>query len=235
MILKLAYLGLSLVMTLIIILIGLKTINKTFNDRLVVKKKRVTLILSLMVWQIYIFVIASTGILQNYEFPPRFVLLLILPAFLFTGIFIYKNRNNVWIRNIPEQWLIYYQSFRVLIETIFIFSVAKGILHHHVTLEGYNYDMIFAFSAPLIAFLVFQKKMFPKKVAVWWNYIGLCVIAFIIFLFLSSIYFPEIFDSNSPLLPKEFGVYPYILVAGFLMPSAVFMHVLSIVQLNLDK
>jgi len=29
--------------------------------------------------------------------------------------------------------------------------------------------------------------------------------------------------------------YPYVLIAGFLMPTAVFLHILSIVQLKKEK
>jgi len=232
MILKLAYIGLSILMTVILMLIGSKAINKTFLDKSTARKKRLTLILALLLWHLYIFAIASTGMLQNYEFPPKFLLLLILPAFLFTGVFIYKNRNNTWIHNIPEHWLIYYQSFRMLIETLFVFSVVQGIVHYHMTIEGYNFDLIFSGSASIIAFLVFKKRMLSKKVAIWWNYIGLGVIAIIIFLVQSAIYLPEIYGSETILLPKQFVMYPYVLVAGFLMPSAVFIHVLSIVQLS---
>ena len=232
MILKLAYIGLSILMTIILIQIGLKTIKKTYADSATVRKKRITLILSLLLYHVYIFTIASTGILENYEFPPKFALLLILPPFLFTGVFIYKNRNSNWIHNIPEHWLIYYQSFRILIETIFVFSIAQGIVHYQMTIEGYNYDLIFAISASIIAFLVFQKRTFPKRVAIWWNYIGLAVITVIIFLVQSAIYLPEIYGSQTTLLPVKFVIYPYVLVAGFLMPSAVFIHVLSIVQLS---
>jgi len=230
--LKLGYISLSILMTVVLILIGFKAIKKTFIDKSTARKKRVILILSLLLWHAYIFAIAATGILQNYEFPPKFVQLLILPAFLFTGIFLYKNRNHPWIPNIPASWLIYYQSFRILIETLFIFSIARGIVNYHMTIEGYNYDLIFASSAPIIAFLVFQKKTLSKKVALLWNYLGLTVIAVIIFLVQSAIYLPEIYGSDTILLPKKFAMYPYVLVGGFLMPSAVFIHVLSIVQLS---
>ncbi|MBL4735697.1 MAG: hypothetical protein JKY18_10265 [Flavobacteriales bacterium] len=232
MILNLGYIGLSILMTVILVLIGLDTIEKTFNDTSTARKKRLTLILSLLLWHVYIFTIASTGILQNYEFPPKFLLLLILPAFLFTGVFIYKNRKSEWLRNIPEHWLIYYQTFRILIEILFVFSVTRGIVHWQMTIHGYNFDLIFATSALIIGFLVFQKKMLAKKAALWWNYLGLAVIAVIIFLVQSAIYLPEIYGSDVVLLPKEFVMYPYVLVAGFLMPSAVFIHVLSIVQLG---
>jgi hypothetical protein len=176
--------------------------------------------------------VASTGALENFDFPPKFVLYLIGPAFLFTGIFIYKNRNYSWIQHIPEQWLVYYQTFRIAVEILLALTATAGILHSNVTIQGFNYDMVFAFTAPFIAFLLFQKKTFKKKIAIFWNYLGLGVIASIIFLFISTIYFPHIYGGETDLISTDFGKYPYVLVPGFLMPSAVFIHILSIVQLS---
>jgi len=232
--LKIAYIGLSLLMVIILIMIGFKVIDKTFTDKSTVRKKKGALVFGSVIWHIYVYVMASSGILDNFDFPPRFFLFLILPLFIFTGVFIYLNRNNSWIKNIPEDWLIFYQSFRLLIESIFVFSVAEGILNKEVTIEGYNYDMVFAFTAPLFGFVAY-KKLLSRKVLVSWNYAGLLVIASIIFLFLSSVFNPQLFGSETMILPAAAVKYPYILVAGFLMPSAVFIHVLSIVQLSKNK
>lgn len=231
MILKFSYLALSLLMSLILLFIGFKTIRKTFPDKRIARRKKIILSSSLLAWHLYILALASSGILMNYDFPPRFFLLLILPAFIFTGAFIYKNRNYSWLQNIPQHWLIYYQSFRILIETLFVFSVARGILHYHVTIEGYNYDMVYAPTALIVAFL-FSRKIISPKAVIFWNYAGLGVIASIIFLFLSTTYLPELYGSKSMLLSEEFVLYPFVLVPAFLMPSAVFVHVLSIVQLK---
>ncbi|WP_299887391.1 hypothetical protein [uncultured Lacinutrix sp.] len=230
MLLKAAYILLTIIIILIIINIGFKTINKTFSEKVVVKKKKVTLVTGLLLWQLYVFIVASSGVLETYDLPPRFPIFLILPAFLFTAIFIYKNRNNAWIQNINPKALIYIQTFRVLVETIFVFSLSAGILHKNVTIEGYNMDMIFAFTAPIVAYLAFNKL--SKKFVVYWNYLGLLVLASVIFVFVSSIYIPEIYSANIPLIPMEAVKYPYLLVAAFLMPFAVFIHVLSIVQLT---
>ena len=232
--LKIAYIGLSLLMVIILIMIGFKVIDRAFTDNSTVRKKKGGLVFWSVLWHIYVYVMASSGILDNFDFPPRFFLFLILPLFIFTGVFIYLNRNNSWIKNIPEDWLIFYQSFRLLIESIFVFSVAEGILNKEVTIEGYNYDMVFAFTSPLIGYLTY-KKLLSSKVLVVWNYAGLVVIASIIFLFLSSVFNPQLFGSETMILPEGAVKYPYILVAGFLMPSAVFIHVLSIVQLSKKK
>lgn len=232
MALKLGYIVLSVIMLVIISMIGSKAINETTTDSNSAKRKKRKLVGYLLLWHLYIFVLSSTGFLQSFDFPPRFVIFLVLPTFIFTGIFIYRNRNTDWIQAIPSSWLVYYQSFRIFIETLFVFSVAKEVLHSNVTIEGYNFDMIFAFSAPLIGLLFFKGKIFSERMIIWWNYMGLAVITSIIFLFNSSIYLPEIYGADSNLMPIEFTYYPYIIVAGFLMPSAVFMHVLSIVQLK---
>lgn len=183
----------------------------------------------------YIYIMAESGLLASYSFPPRFALAFIAPSFIFTGIFIYKNRASEWLQNIPQQWLIYTQAFRIAVEVIFVYSVAEGILHKEASIEGYNFDMILGCSAPLIGLLVYKTKTLNKTHLIIWNYLGLAVLASVIFVFMSSIYKPEIYGSTTPLLPMEAFKYPYVLVAGFLMPLAVFIHVLSIVQLKKIK
>ena len=229
--LKIAYIVLTLMMITVLVLIGRYTIKKTVEHNTAANKKFLILVIALLAWQVYVFWIANSGILLNFEFPPRFALLLIIPLFIFTGIFIYLSRNKKWIVTIPPHWLIFYQSFRILVESIFVASVTAGILNKEVTIEGYNYDMIFAYTAPIIGFLAF-KKILSKQLLILWNYLGLIVIASIIFLFITSIYAPQLFGSEAILIPSASLLFPYVLVAGFLMPSAVFIHVLSIVQLN---
>jgi hypothetical protein len=81
------------------------------------------------------------------------MLLLVLPAFLFTGIFLTKNRKKDWIMIIPEEWLTSIQSFRVLVEILFVYSVSAKVLHPLETIEGYNFDMVFwSFSVIYVVF-----------------------------------------------------------------------------------
>ena len=231
MILKLSYIGLTIIMMVVIFLIARHTVNKTFEAKKA-KSKLLQLALGLILWQIYTYLMTLTGLLQDFSLPPRFAVFLIVPAFIFTGIFLYKNRNSEWIQNIPLHWLVFYQSFRILIETIFVYSVAAKVLHPTVTIEGYNYDMVFAYTALIVGFLVMRNYTKFKRLALYWNYLGIVVIAFIIFLFQESIYFPGFFGEPILEFPMEATMYPYVLVAGFLMPSAVFMHVLSIIQIR---
>ncbi len=232
---QLGYILLTLLMTCIILFGYNYGLTKIETDKSTRKKRIFILGIGLILWFTYAFILSKIGVLQNLELPPRFPILLILPAFLFIGIVLFKHRNSKIINVIPSSWLIYYQGFRVFIELLFAATVAIGTLHPEVTFNGYNYDILFAFTAPVVAFLVFNKKVLSKKIALIWNYIGLGVIAFIIFLFITTIFIPSIWGSTQSLVPIEFISFPYLLVPSFLMPSAIFMHILSIVQLSKKK
>ena len=97
--------------------------------------------------------------LLNFDFPPRFFLFMVLPAFIFTGVFLYKNRKNDWIKNIPKSWLIYFQTFRIGVELLFVYSLTEGLLNKEVTWEGYNYDLLMGITAPILGFLVFNRNI----------------------------------------------------------------------------
>ena len=229
MMLKLAFIGLTIVTILFLIFIGFKAINNTSPNSI---KHKVILVISLFSWQLFIFGLSTTEWIKSYELPPRFAMAFIIPSFIFTGVFLYLNRNKKWIQSIPEHWIVYFQSFRILVEILFVLAVAKGILNYEVSIEGYNFDMVFAFTAPVIGFLVYKLELLPQKAVILWNFIGLAVLASVIFVFITCIYTPQFYGSDLPLLPLVAFTYPYVLIAGFLMPTAVFLHVLSLIQLT---
>ena len=232
MMIQFGYIFLTIVMTSILLFgynYGLKKTDKAKK----IRKKRVLLLgLGLFFWFVYVYLIARSGFIQDFSLPPRFPILLIFPAFIFTGVVLYRNRNSTLLAAIPKSWAIYYQTFRIVIESLFVGSVALGLLHPEVTLEGYNYDILFGISAPIVGFMVFNRKIWSSKVALYWNYLGLAVISFIIFLFITTIFIPSFWGESQALAPKEIMTFPFVLVPAFLMPSAVFIHILSIIQLT---
>jgi len=235
MTLELSYLSLTLFINIILILFGFKAIKASTNDSKLNLRRKTILILALSLWQIYIFAIASSGLIYSFDFPPRFALFTIVPLFLFTSVFFRRQQNKKWITAIPASWLFIFQSFRILVESIFVATVTAGILHKEVTILGYNYDMIFAISVPIIFLFVFILKIVSKKLILFWDYLGLTVIASIIFVFMTTIYIPEMYGYVETPAPLEMTKYPYVLIAGFLMPVAVFVHVWSIVRYHKTK
>ena len=234
MLLKLGYLGLTGLMTVLIALMSKKILSINVLDKKLRNKKLLQIVLGLVLWQTYQLALGNSGILTDFSLPPKFPFLLVFPAFLFIGIFLTRNRNKDWIMQIPETWLTYIQSFRILVETLFVYSVSAGVLHPIVTIEGYNFDMIFGISAIIMWVLVYKIKIINKSVLIYWNYIGLGILASVVFLFITSVYFPNLYNLKE-MMPKKFATAPYILVAGFLMPLAVFIHILSLIRFSRNK
>lgn len=231
MTLQFGYVGLTIATCVFLLILGFNTISKSFPEEKA-KRKKTILVIALVLWQLYIYLITTSGFIKTLEFPPRFALSMIIPSFIFTGIFVARNSQKDWLMNIQPSTLFFFQSFRILVEVLFAASVTAGILHKEASIHGYNFDMIYAATIPIVGFLIFGLKHMSLRVIRAWNYLGLLVIASIIFVFMTTIYAPGMYGSEEALLPIEALTYPYVLVAGFLMPVAVFIHVLSIAQLN---
>lgn len=231
--LKIGYIALTAIMTLIVFYIGNYAINKSYEKPEEKKKRKLLMVIGLLSFLAYETILGNSGLLEDLSAPPKFALTLILPCFVFTGIFLYKQKDKAWITQIPSHWLIHIQVFRVLVETLFVYSVAQEILPKEVTIEGYNFDMAFAFTAPLIGYLLLKYK--TKQLAIYWNYLGLLVLASVIFVFMTSLFKPELYGSSTALLLPVATHIPYLYVAGYLMPLAVFLHVLSLINLKKSK
>ncbi len=226
------YLALSIVMAALIVYFGSGITRNSYYGKRSVTTMTVVLIGSLFLWHLYAYLIALTGIPQDFSLPPKGPALLVLPAFTFIGIFMYYHRNKKWIGHIPIYALIVFQVYRIMIEILFVYSVKNGTLHPNMTIEGYNYDMVFAFTSPIIGWLVYKKIKGYKTIALFWNYLGLLVIASIIFIVVTTVYFPGFYSNNLNSVPKEFGMFPFVLVPAFLMPLAVFIHILTILKIK---
>lgn len=206
-------------------------LKKKGSDKTARIKKLVSFTTVSLLWFIYVYLISQSDILLDRSFPPRFPILLIMPLFLFTGIFLYKKRNSHTLHAIPRHLPIAFQSFRAVIEVLFYFTFLRGLFPEVATFAGYNFDFIIGLSAPVVAYIA-SKITDPTKLLVAWNIVGLAFLANAVFIVFTSFYFPEVWGSSEPLLPFEFLKYPFVLLPAFFMPSAVFMHVLSLVQLR---
>ncbi len=231
--LELGFIGLSIIVIILLVLGYRHILNNSGVEAAIADRKWKIALFAFIAWILYSFGLSLTGILENYELPPRFPIFLIIPAFVILLSFLYRHRNNdAFLEAIPPSWLIYFQSFRIGVESLFIAAVAVGYLHPEVTLEGYNFDMFVGLTAPIVAYLVFNKGVLSLKAALIWNYAGLAILGSVVLLFITTTFIPSLWGSSTSLAPIEMVMFPYNLVAAFLMPVAVFIHLLSILQLR---
>ena len=230
--LALGYILLTILMTVLVIFGYYRAMTSIGLEKPLIVKRLSLSILAVCGWLLYTYLMAASGFLKDLSLPPRFPLLLIIPLFIFIGFLFRTKRNSAIIGAIPRSWPIYFQSFRIIVELLFVATVAQGLLHKEVSIEGYNFDMIFGLTAPVICLLVYRLKSIPEKIVLYWNYLGLAVLLSVILLFLTTAFFPRVWGHDTSFIPTGFLDFPFILVAAYLMPLAVFIHILSIVQLK---
>ena len=191
---------------------------------------RMRTVLFLTGWLVYITAASLKGVFTVGTFPPRVPLLLVFPVFAFTAFFFISGRFKNIIAHVPASWPVYFQSFRIIVELLLLGLSLKNMVPQEATFEGYNFDILIGITAPLIGWLAFSKKIIGKGVLVLWNLAGFVTLAVVVFVFMLHAYFPAAVHKQESILNSGFGLFPYTFLAGFLMPAAVFMHVLSLVK-----
>ncbi|PHR17406.1 MAG: hypothetical protein COA38_20800 [Fluviicola sp.] len=182
-------------------------------------------------WLAYLFIISLTGTLKDLNLPPKFPLLIFLPLLIGFLIFYRSSKNSSVIKATPKTWPVYFQSFRIVVELILLYTFYAGVIPESATFEGWNFDVLMGVSAPFVAYLFVRQKG-SKGLLYLWNVIGIGMVLFVGYIIASSMYFPQTWGSEVPLVNMTFIEMPYLLLAGFLAPLAIFMHVVSLIHLR---
>lgn len=230
--LEFSYIGLSILMTSIIIFVYYKYSKKVIFDKKVRNRRMTILIGFLIFWFGYLTFLSSQEILFDLNLPPKIPILIFLPLIITTLIFYLFNKNDLVLKAIPKTYPVYYQTFRIFVELILLFTFYKNIIPKTATFEGWNFDILIGITAPFMAYFVFRKPMKSFFLAKAWNVLGIFMILFVAFIIATGFYQPQIWGSETQLVQFKFVQMPYLLIAGFLAPSAIFMHFVSLMQLR---
>ncbi|MGB1248704.1 MAG: hypothetical protein ACPG4Z_07445 [Chitinophagales bacterium] len=230
--LALGFIGLS-VFVFILVMIGYNhTISKTYNSSSEKKKAWIYFFGFWIVWFVYLTFLSTQNILAGLSLPPRFLYLLLLPLILFIIFFVRKFKDSPLVHNLPKTWVSGIQTYRIAVETLLHFTFVAGVIPASATFNGFNFDILVGLSAPLMVLFFFRKTNFNKIIAKLWNVWGILMIFVVVVVIATSNYFPQLWGSDVSLVADEFFQYPYLLVAGFLAPLAIFLHVVSLLQLR---
>lgn len=209
--------------------------TRIISNKLKRQRFKTTVALMLTLWLVYVSLLSLAGVFTVGGLPPRIPLLLILPAFAFMTYFFRSQETKDLIAATPASWLVYAQSFRVVVELMLHGLFLEGVLPKAGTYEGYNYEIVIGISAIAVGYLGYTRRVLPRIALIIWNGAGLATLAIIVFIMISHAYFPGIYSNPEKLNIADFGSFPYTLLAGFLMPLAVFMHVFSLKKLANEK
>lgn len=172
--------------------------------------------------------IAYSGFyLETDAVPPRFILVL-LPTLIIAIIYGWSKYGNNFRSKINFEKLHYVHIVRIFVEVFFLYGMFKaGYVAEEVTFEGNNFDIIPGLTAPIIAYLYYQKKKISKGFLLWWNILSACVLLFTISQALLSAPFPfQVLSLEQPTV--AFLYFPMVWLPAFVAPLVIFSHVMTI-------
>ncbi len=181
-------------------------------------------------WLIVTALIAFNGTLLDFASTPPKIMIVVLPPVIAISYLANSTRVNTLIQEIPSSWLVYIQSFRVLMELVLWLLFSKNIIPVQMTFEGINYDILTGLSAPLIAYYCLSENKWPRITAILWNFAGLLLVTNIFLTAFLSTPGPARQFFNEP-ANTIVAYFPFIWIPAFIVPFAYFMHILSIKQI----
>ena len=227
--LKAGFVLLTILLALIFFAFAGKISGKAFTRVSEERQFKTRTAIVLIIWLGYVSFLSMKGVFLVSSLPPRIPLLLVIPAFLFFAYLFMNRKFKKIITNAPPSWPVYFQSFRIIVELLLLGLFLQGVLPKTATFEGYNYDIVIGLTAPLVGYFMRNTRASHIFVLIW-NFAGLLTLVVVVFILLGHAYFYRLLNENESILGKGLGQFPFIFLAGFFMPLAVFMHLFSIIK-----
>jgi hypothetical protein len=186
--------------------------------------------LGLFFWMAILAFLALIGFFYQFDrFPPPIYLALVLPLILIFFL-MYSKFFGVVLKAIPERWLIYVQSFRILMELFLWMGYLGNFVPLQMTFEWLNFDIIVGLTAPMAGFVFFGFRRYRKLEAIIWNIFGIILLINVLLIAILSM--PTHFQAFVIEPDSSFvAIFPFIWIPGFIVPFALAMHLFSLRQL----
>jgi len=190
------------------------------------KKTALKVFLVLFFWLSFLKIISGMEFFHNFtSMPPR---LIIAPfACVLTIVILAASGKFLeFLKRVPLHWLIYIQSFRILMEIILYMLAVNGVIHERLSFGGRNFDILAGISALFVGRMV-QRNKISMKGLVAWNVACILLLMNIVIMAVLSTPYPFSIFNDAPVNTVVF-YYPFIWLPGFVAPFALAMHVFAL-------
>ncbi len=223
-------------LSIVCILLVIQGLKKAINNiDWTIERKRIFLrrgIASILIWVVLISILAITGFFSDLSsLPPKPPLLILIALFALIGVSFFRSFTQL-IKVVPPYWLVYAQSFRILVEFILWLSYTQHLLPKQMTFEGYNFDVVSGILALPVGYIMQRFGEKTKPIGIVYNVIGLLLLINILIIAVLSMPTPFRYFMNEP-SNTIIGEFPFIFLPGVLVVLAIALHIFSLRQLFL--
>jgi hypothetical protein len=200
------------------------------------KQRRLKVVLvtgiTVVSWVVVMAILSYRGFFSDFsKLPPRPALALLIPLPVVL-MFSFSKTGSMLLASVPAQWLVFMQSFRILVEVLIWFAFLANKLPVQMSFEGRNFDALTGLLALPITVLLIRKKEWSRTIIFAFNIVGLALLINVVVIGLLSMPTPIRYFMNEP-SSMQLGQFPLILLPGFMVPLAYSLHVFSLRQLYL--
>lgn len=203
-----------------------------------VKRKKSILrnvIIWLLTWVIVLSGLSLTEFFSDFSsLPPRFLIIILVPLIFLVVALLFSSTTKQLLVHIPLGTIIKLQVFRVFVELLLWLLFIQNQLPVQMTFEGRNFDIIAGLTAPFVAYFAFSKHVLSRKSVIIWNFFCLGLLLNIVLTAILSMPTPLRYFMNEP-ANTIIAKFPFVWLAGLLVPLAYGLHFLSIRQLINQK
>jgi len=186
-------------------------------------------------WVLLLTILSLRGFFADFSrLPPRLPLAVLLPLPVVLWAVSTKG-GKALLKNVPPQWIIYLQTFRIVVEIVLWLGVLRRLLPVQMSFEGRNFDILSGLLAIPVGYYCFVKKTWPARtVVLLYNIGGLLLLINVLAIAVLSMPTPLRLFHNEPAntLVVEF---PFIFLPGLLVPMAYTLHIFSLRQWAMDR
>ena len=181
-------------------------------------------------WLAILALLAYMGFFYGPELSLQRILLAFLFPALLAGILLFSRFFRLVLAAIPNSWLTYFQSCRIITELLFWMGLQGGFVPIQMTFEWLNYDIIVGVTALLGGYVFFGKGRNRRLEGILWNTFGLASLVNMILISLVSLPGPhQVFSGSQD--SAFLTLVPFIWLPGFIFPLCAAIHLFSLKKL----
>lgn len=196
------------------------------------RKKATPIFIGLTLWLTIQAVLTFKNVYntQTYSFPPKIILLGILPTIVTILFLFLTTKGKQFIDSLPLKNLTYLHIVRIPVEIVLLWLFLNKAIPELMTFEGRNFDIVAGITAPFIAYFGLTKSKVNRQLILFWNFLCLGL--------LINIVVNALFSAPSSLQKFAFDQpniailnFPFSWLPTFIVPIVLFGHLTSIRQL----
>lgn len=215
--------------TYISIVFGLTTILTVGLFYKATNNSKATLIIILSWLAFQTFIGLSGFYTVTDTIPPRFLLLVLPPILLITGLFT-TSKGRQFIDNLDTKTLTLLHTVRIPVEIVLFWLFVNKTVPELMTFEGRNFDILSGLTAPIIFYFGFIKKQLDRKIILIWNFICLGLLINIVANAILSAPFPfQKFAFDQPNIAVLY--FPFNWLPSCVVPVVLLSHLATIRQI----